>query len=147
MSDTVIQINSLAALQRLFGDDPKIRVAVRESVIHRFAQGHLRIEGFLGEIKQAVMLEASNKITAEIGTLKSTAYGMRDIKLYGHVATAIQDEVKNQLSDLIRACAINQMEMLRPEISKRVEERVRYYFNDFVDTEIKKRIDEVRKKL
>ena len=147
MSDTVIQINSLSAIQRLFGDDPQVRLAVRDSVIKRFMNHEVKNEAFIQEIKGACMLKASEIITREVGALQKDAWGTQKIKLAGHVATAIADSVRTQIMDLVRSCAGEAIDKLRPEIDRRVEERVRYYFNDFIDAEIKRRIEEVRKAL
>lgn len=149
MSDTTININSLSAIQRLFGDDPEVKLAVRDSVIKRFMNHEVRNEALIQEIKAACMLKASEVITREVGVLQKDAWGTGagKIKLAGHVATAIEDSVRDQISNLVRECAQEAIEKVRPDIQKRVEDRVTYYFNEFVDTEIKKRIDRIRSKL
>lgn len=55
-----IQINSLAALERLIGDDKEMEVAVKSSIINNFAKNYLKgiaHSEILNALKKAVLAE------------------------------------------------------------------------------------------
>ena len=79
MSNLTLQINSLEALERLIRGDSETEVEIRNNVVQRFAEKHLKplinsdsATSTLNQIRQHVESEISTKVSKEIATYKKS---------------------------------------------------------------------------
>lgn len=101
MSGTKIQINSLAALERLIGNDSELELELRASIVQEFAQRHLKgvaqvliDKGLAGSVENVI----KNHFVEVSGSYSwSQSFRMRPEFEAGLVAT-----VKSQIEEIIR---------------------------------------------
>lgn len=157
MNKLTIQINNLEALERLIGGDSQVEIDIRNSVVQRFAEKHLKplansdfIKNTLSSIKEQIYAEVKNKVEKEIATFK-TSYlgGITDIKLHPSIKQEIESQVKNTTNDTIRKAVDDTIKnnLTEAEISRIVAARFQYYTKDTVDREIKARLDKLKASL
>ena len=101
MNKLTIQINNLEALERLIGGDNEVEIDIRNSVVQKFAEKHLKalansseISSTLNDIQTDISKQVTEKCEKEIATFKRDWSGrISDIKL----SSAIQDEINRQV--------------------------------------------------
>lgn len=110
-----IQINSVEALERLLGDDPQLDIEVRNNVIQRFAETHLKkvansemIRELEHKLKSLIWdnsgynrklnPEFEKKITAEADKIMSTKFQAKFDVLRSKHETAMNDKY-NEFAD------------------------------------------------
>jgi len=135
-SGVKIQINSLAALERLLGDDAKMEIEVRQSVVEAFARGFVKnianadavakvIEDLKDFVKREVVEETSNQM-AMAGIVKDGSWYQTKLKLTDTAEEKIASEVRIQVYDNIRK-AISEMN---------IDEIVTRYVTDAIRREV-----------
>lgn len=140
---TKIQINSLAALERLIGGEEETEIEIRRSIIKEFANKHLKELAETTEMKAAIK-DITKAAEQHIGTWVKTGNWSWD-------ATFVFDtKIERQLSDMIENTLITKFEGLLNEkinafqylsrIEKIVEDRANYIANKWTDGEIERRI-------
>lgn len=127
-----IQINSLAALERLIGNDNRLEIDIRNSVVQNFAAKQLKpllnspeISKMVRDFKEESKKEAQKNIAAEIGEFKKD--GWREYFV-------ISDEVKNKIKDI----AGRETRLL---IEAAVLEATKVYTEKYIQKEISRRLD------
>lgn len=98
MKNIVIQINSVQALERLIGGDTQVEIDVRNSVVQKFAESHLKSLANSSTIKLAVeaiqkeaVRELAQATQAAIGELRQNSWG-------GSYSVVLNDQTKEQIN-------------------------------------------------
>lgn len=124
-----IQINSLAALERLIGEDKDMEIAVKESVLNQFA--HKTLKAVLNSdvartLRKIIEREIDiPKVLAEYVNSTTSSY------VSTHVATdrlkgIIRKEIDQQLGNLLRDEIHNAIAEMMPKVDSAVNEAVAY---------------------
>jgi len=92
---TKIQINSLAALERLIGNDTEMEIELRNSIVQEFTKKHLRsiaeekLPMYIKSLIEMVVREANE------------ALGIKPTGVDSHISTAVHDKIKKAVMDRI----------------------------------------------
>lgn len=150
---TKIQINSLEALERLVGGDTELEIEVRNSVVQRFAEKHLKplanSDGFKA-IGNQIRKDANDNLSREIASFKETWNGsLTDIKIKPEIKQEIDRQVRALVDEKIREAVheATQFWANEKEIESRISKAMAYYNEETVKDEVKRRIEEIKKKL
>ena len=154
---TKIQINSLEALERLIGNDNKLEIEVRNSIVQKFAEKHLKslansptIHTALNNINDAVTREVSTKLNKEVATFKQDCFGrISDMKLNPDVQREIDNKVKSTSEEQIRLAVHNAVESWKKnnDINARIDKAISYYNEQHIKEEVRNRLDALIKKV
>ncbi len=147
-SKLTLQINDLSALERLIGGDSEVEIDIRNSVVQKFAEKHLKSvanSGTLAQIFRNLETEIKNQTGLELSKSIATFnnyYGstLFDVKLRPEVQAVITQHIRNETGKIIEAEADKILQTIKEEIDKRVEERTRYMSARYIDEEVKKRV-------
>lgn len=154
---TKIQINSLEALERLIGNDTELEIQVRNTIVQEFAKKHLKAianeTSFQNEItvfKQKLQNEFDKRMEESIASVKRYYYGgIEAVTLHPEIKSAIdrqvREKVDGQISEAVE-CNIKHWEQ-DAKIDERVQKRMDYYVTQHINQEVKKRLEELAKKL
>lgn len=92
-----IQINNLAALERLIGGDTELEIEIRNNIVQEFTKRHLKglvetetIKQAITDTKLMVVNYAKKEVAEQIGEVKRS-YGSTTYKLQDDVVEAIKD--------------------------------------------------------
>ena len=157
MNKLTIQINNLEALERLIGGDTEVEIEIRNSVVQNFADKHLKdlantpeISGTLSQIKEEIYKQARNKIENEIATFK-TSYGssITDVQLRPAIQEKITTQIKNLVEDTVRQSVNEAIKVwaTNPDLKRRIDARFEYYTKEYINSEIKERLEKVKASL
>ncbi len=119
-----IQINSLAALERLIGDDKEMEITVKSSIINEFAKSYIKSVAnseIVDTIKRAVFEEV--KKTNYFGLLvqdKSNHYRI-DYFLSNDAKELIKSQVRREVDNLIKEAVSPIREEIVGEIRSRLD--------------------------
>ena len=138
-----LQINSLAALERLIGGDTEVELEIRNSIVQEFAKKHLKAivnEGSIQKVAHALdeMLssQAEAIITAKFGTL-SHQYWNGKFVLNDTCMAALNDAADSAF----RSYLMNALADSEKKMSERYSEQyISDMINSKVDAEVAKRI-------
>lgn len=122
---TKIQINSLAALERLIGGDTELEMEIRRSVVEAFAKKHLKavaralpIEAEMRKLTDSAIVEARgvmNKVIEEHTGEPASRWANSTTQM------ALSQEARNRVRKIVR----NQLEYeIRNEVQKIVLEQI-----------------------
>ena len=147
-----LQLNSLAALERLIGGDTEVEVEIRNSVVQAFAKKHLKsladsgpVKEVMESTKRSIMDEIANQCQDSICTVDRSHWGSVKVKLHPNVLVKIAEEVKAITDNTIRE-AVNEAIVAwraEPLVRELIEQRFEYYTKEFFNSEIKKRIEKM----
>jgi hypothetical protein len=154
MNKLTIQINNLEALERLIGGDTEVEVEVRNCVVQKFAEKHLKpltnapeVKKAIGSIVDHIREQITEKVSADIATFKTgwTGY-INEIKLKPEIKSEIDSQVKNIVDDRIRNTVDEAIKTWANEtdVNARIERRFEYYTNEFINNEIKARLNKLK---
>lgn len=119
-----IQINSLAALERLIGDDKEMEITVKSSIINEFAKSYIKSVAnseIVDTIKRAVFEEV--KKTNYFGLLvqnKSNHYRI-DYLLSDEAKELVKTQVRQEVDKLIKEAVSPIREEIVGEIRSRLD--------------------------
>lgn len=157
MTKLTLQINNLEALERLIGGDSEIEIDIRNSVVQRFAEKHLKplangpeMSNTLTAIKSDIRKQISEKCEKEIAIFQTTWNGgVHDIKLRPEIKAEIDRQVRTLTDEYIRKSVEEALEFWANdvELKKRIDNRFEYYTTDHINSEIKNRIEKLKTKL
>lgn len=157
MNKLTIQINNLEALERLIGGDSEVEVDIRNSVVQRFAEKHLKplangheISDTLTAIMSDIRKQISEKCEKEIATFQTTWGGsVHDIKLRPEIKAEIERQVRTLTDEHIRKSVEEALKFWanETELKKRIDNRFEYYTTDVINAELKSRIEKLKTKL
>jgi hypothetical protein len=156
MNKLTIQINNKEALERLIGNDTEVEIDIRNSVVQKFAEKHLKpianADGFnnmLNSLRREINKQVQEKCEKEIATFKTNYYGVSDVKLRPEIITEIDWRVKAVIESNIQAAVEEAVKkhMDEASIQKRINAKMEYYTDDLIRNEVRNRIEELKKKL
>lgn len=116
-----IQINSLAALERLIGDDKEMEITVKKSVINGFAKSYIKSianSEIVDTIKKAVLDEV--KRTNYFGLLVQDKSKFYSYLLSNEAKELVRIQVKREIDDLIQ----KEIAPIREEITNEIRNRL-----------------------
>ena len=154
MNKLTIQINNLEALERLIGNDSEVEVDIRNSVVQKFAEKHLKplanspqISGTLSAIKDDISKQIREKCEGEIATFKTSWGGsITDIKLRSNIQAEIDRHVRLLTDKLIQDGVTEALKIWLndADLKKRIDSRFEYYTKEYINNEIKSRIEKLK---
>lgn len=109
MNKLTLQINSKEALERLIGGDTETEIDIRNSVVQKFAEKHLKpiansapITDVIRQIKDQAYKHIEETCAKEIATFKSNWQGYTyDIKLRPELEAIIKSKIRETIDKLI----------------------------------------------
>jgi hypothetical protein len=154
MQKLTIQINNKEALERLIGNDSEVEIDIRNSVVQKFAEKHLKplanspqITGTLNAIRDDISKQIKERVEKEIATFKESWGGsISDIKLRSEINTAISSQVRILTDKKIQEAVDEALKfwLNDAELKKRIDARFEYYTKEHINTEIKSRIEKLK---
>ncbi len=157
MNKLTLQINSLEALERLIGGNTETEIDIRNSVVQKFAEKHLKpivnsapITDVIRQIKDHAYKHIQETCTNEIATFKSSyGCGAYDIKLRPEIEMTIkkkvQDSISQVISEKVKAAFDEYYNDAR--ITKRINLLVDDNIAKIVNEKVKEKLDSVRASL
>jgi hypothetical protein len=155
MNKLTIQINNLEALERLIGGQSDVEIEIRNSVVQKFAEKHLKplancpeITSTLSAIKDNIAKQVKEKCEKDIATFQTSWGGsITDVKLNPNINAEIERRVRVLTDEAIRKAVDESVHVNDEEIKKRIENRFEYYTTDFINREVKAKIDRLKASL
>ena len=168
MNKLTIQINNLEALERLIGGDSEVEVEIRNSVVQKFAEKHLKpvansaaitstitdiktaITSTITDIKTAIASEIRQQCEAQIATFKTDYYGRAtEIKLRPEIKTEIDRQIKTIMDNTVQKAIQEAVGTWtnESEVKKCVDSRFEYYTKDVINSEIRTRLEKLKTQL
>lgn len=135
-----LQINSLAALERLIGGDTEVEIEIRNNIVQEFSKKHLKalvnegtIKTVADQINSALRAHAEQVISDKFGVLGGD-YWRRKLTLTAECKKALSDAATEVYHEKIR-------EALKKAGDYYSTEYITKEINRVVDREVQKRID------
>lgn len=128
-----VQINSLAALERLLGGDSEFEVTIRNNVAQNFAKQKLKIitEAEIQRLSHEIHQSVCEVIMQKIGSFKSVNYSQKFI-----LNSDIQEIIAFHASSIVRSELTKSNERLMQQVKSSEE-----YYKRYIDEQIKRSID------
>ena len=148
---TKIQINSLAALERLIGGDSEVELEIRNNIVQEFAKKHLKslleTDSILRQSVEDIRKSASNEITrlihAEIGQLKKTWHGT-EVQFGEPFLSHIKGAISSQMDAKIKQAVSEYIQSLG-DIKTKVDSISKAEFDTAVRRAVREKLSEVLK--
>lgn len=149
-----IQINNLAALERLIGGDSQLEFEIRNNIIQAFANKHLKplvndykFDAMLKKVQESGQEEAKKVIEEKLGKFETKNW-REYFSLNDNIKTAIRQSAQEKIMEQVDAAAKEVTDKFTPEyldklIEKRVNEEVLFRIRDGV----KNKLEQVSKTL
>lgn len=157
MNKLTIQINNLEALERLIGGDSEVEVEIRNSVVQKFAEKHLKplandsaITTTIAAIKEEITKQIKERCEKQIAEVENNWYGsVSKVKLNPAIKSEIEGQVRNIVDSTVRTMVDDAIKTWSSdaELKTRIDKRFEYYTTEFINSEIKGRIDKLKAKL
>lgn len=157
MSQLTLQINSLEALERLIGGDTQVEIDIRNSVVQKFADKHLKavansdaVRKTMEGIQAAVQKQIADRLEQGIATFKSTYGGsVYDVKLHPEIVTVIESKVRNTIDQSVQRAVQSAIDNWTgaTQLEERIQKRVDYHTKEKIDQEIKSRLEKIKMSL
>jgi hypothetical protein len=154
MNKLTLQINSKEALERLIGGDTETEIDIRNSVVQKFAEKHLKpivnsapIMDVIRQIKDHAYKHIQETCAKELATFKASAYGTTyDIKLRPEVETAIRNKVRDSVDELVNKKVKSAIdEYCNDEsLTRRINVMMDHNIKVLVNEKIKQKLDVVK---
>lgn len=154
---TKIQINTLAALERLIGGDNELEIEIRNSIVQEFAKKHLKavansdqVSKTLDQIKKHIQDKVSFQLSAQIASFTKNFDGsLSSIQIRPEIQNIINNKVNLQLDTTIRNCVIESIKKWSEDknINELINKKFEYFIEDFIKNEVKKRIEKLKNSL
>lgn len=96
-----IQINSLAALERLIGGDTEVEIEVRDSIVQNFSKKHLKTVA-QALIESGINEDIKRQMISE-GLMSATGFNYSTIILGAKTQELIKDKTKSHMNNLVIA--------------------------------------------
>ena len=138
-----IQLNSVEAIERLIGGDGELEIAIRNNVVQKFAERHLKpllnsdiTRKFYREAEEGILALQQNAIEREIGKFKSSGYS-RTFTPTPELRKAVDETIDTAIREYVRtavdaAVAVWTDEKIAEVIKRRVDAHVIDRINDGV---------------
>lgn len=149
-----IQINNLAALERLIGGDSQLEFEIRNNIVQAFAHKHLKplandqtFSKIMGDVRKAGETEARKVMEEKIGRYQKEARSDTFI-LHEEQKQAIINAAKSGLREQVDQIVASTMEAFPQEkIAALVEKRVGQEVERRINEGVKNKLDEMFKKV
>jgi len=146
---TKIQINSLAALERLIGGDTEVELEIRNNIVQEFAKKHLKslletdsvLRKCIDDIRKSASSEITRLIHAEIGQLKNTWSGV-EVKFEEPFLSKIKGRVNSEMDGMISKLVVENMPT-QEEIKTKIEAISNQEFNAAVRRAVREKLKDV----
>lgn len=116
-----IQINSLAALERLIGDDKEMEFAVKDSIFNTFAKNYLKSVAhseIMDALKKAVLYELEKGLNLVVE--RTSSWAGCTYKAKPELKEAIDKAAKEALDEMIKETVKESMASVEKEVNQRV---------------------------
>lgn len=149
MSDTKIQLNSLEALERLIGGDTELEIEIRNSVVQKFAEKHLKpvaAEISLESVENRITEMAREKLEKDVATFKHRWGGtLTDLKLHPDIVKEIEKQVSILVSDTVRESVNAAIERWYSpeELKKRINSEIDYINKQTIRKAVKEKFQQL----
>jgi len=157
MNKLTIQINNLEALERLIGGDSEVEVDIRNSVVQKFAEKHLKplantpeVSDTLTRIREDISKQIRDRCEKEVATFKTSWGGsITDVKLASPILLELNSQVRNVVDETVRKAVDEALKLWAndAELKKRIKQRFEYYTKEHINVEIKARLEKVKASL
>ena len=133
---TKIQINSLAALERLIGGDSELEIEVRNSVIQAFAKNHLKAlitDELLKNAKMAVLAEIQKEF---FDIVKEQYGGLKPVfkpEIYEQLKASLLNQADRELRGIVNEALETKKKLT--EVDYKIKSAC-----DFIDGELSERV-------
>ena len=154
MNNLTIQINNLSALERLIGGNSEVEIEVRNSVIQKFAEKHLKamancepVTSTLKTIKESILGYVKQKVDTEIATFKKDYYNnITEVKLNPAIHAELDRQIRSKMDTFVFETIQASVKKWSDEmkIDERIEKRVAYFTDGYIRDEVKKRIEKLK---
>lgn len=152
-----VQINSLAALERLLGGDTAVEIEIRSNIVQEFAKKHLKAVASsdavlvaLDATKAAIIREAEQKLDASLATFQQDYYGnISKLQLKPEIVAEIRRQVAAQVDAQIlkTVLALIEEKFTQVNLEDMVKRRVDYYTGELINDRVKGRLETLKKQL
>ena len=142
-----LQINSMAALERLLGGDTEMEVSLRNSIAAQFVDAHLEaltteaVREASRDIQKIVKDVASAQVATDLGAWKNPD---ARYELTPATSQAIKRAVEAQVSDLITSMTaglIARVQQARNQAATYIDIRMNDIVNVAIDSSFERRVD------
>lgn len=116
-----IQINSLAALERLIGDDKEMEFAVKDSIINTFAKNYLKSiahSEIIDALKKAVLYELEKDLNLVVE--RTSSWAGCTYKAKPELKEAVDKAAKEALNEIVKEAVNEKMAGINEEVNQRV---------------------------
>jgi hypothetical protein len=154
MNTLTIQINNREALERLIGNDTQVEIDIRNSVVQKFAERHLKalansepVTSTLRTISESIINYGKQKVDAEVATFKKDYYNnITEVKLNPAIHAEIDRQIKQKMDTFIFDTVQTAVKTWSDEIKvdERIEKRVAYFTDEYIREAVKKRIEKLK---
>lgn len=153
MNKLTLQINSKEALERLIGGDTETEIDIRNSVVQKFAEKHLKpiansapITDVIRQIKDQAYKHIEETCAKEIAKFKtsySSSTYIYDIKLRPEIESAIKSKIQESIDKLISEKVNAAIEVYCNEASltRRINVMMDHNIKVLVNEKVKEKID------
>lgn len=146
---TKIQINSLAALERLIGGDSETELEIRQSVVTEFVKKHLKgiadqqiVYSAAINLRNSIDEEIRKQIAATIGEYQVSGYGARKFFINNNVKEEIQKHLTSALIETIKESieefVPNISALVNAELNRRLDVKIKEIVNNKVTEQLNK---------
>jgi hypothetical protein len=142
-NNLTLQINSLEALERLIGGDSEIEIDIRNNVVQKFAEKHLKavansemMKNLESSIRNSLYESSgykknvSSKIKKEIDTIVDNIVSDNIKRKMVSVSAELIDNANQKIRQI--ADDIEKQDIVNKAINKAINEKVDKKFNDFL---------------
>lgn len=158
MNKLTLQINSKDALERLIGGDTQTEIDIRNSVVQKFAEKHLKpivnsapITDVIRQIKDYAYKHIQETCANEIATFKASthSYGAYDIKLRPEIEYSIKSKIRESIDELINKKVKDAIDEYCNDavLTKRINVMMDHNIKVLVNEKIKEKIESVKASL
>lgn len=145
-----IQINSLEALERLIGGSTQAEIDIRNAVVQKFAEKHLKpiaeksdFKALAERVATAAKDSVKQLVQDQIGTVNTSWSGtILSVSLHEHVRREIDLRVKSQAAALVDAAVLSTLAELKQTLPERISGAVKIRLDYEIGQEVKKQVGE-----
>ncbi len=154
MNKLTLQINSKEALERLIGGDTETEIDIRNSVVQKFAEKHLKpivnsvpITDVIRQIREHACKHIEESCAKEIATFKASWQGYAyDVKLRPELLDVINSKIRETIDKLISEKVNTAIETYFSEatITKRINRLMDNNIEAVVNNKIKEKLEAIK---
>lgn len=157
MNKLTLQINNLEALERLIGGNSEIEIDIRNSVVQKFAEKHLKplansdtVTKALTQLKESINKQICDQCAKDIAKFKiSWAGQITDVVLNPSIKSEIDSQVRTIVDNTIRKDVDAAIKFWAndKEIKDKIDSKFKYYTAELINDEIRRRLEKLKTQL